>query len=238
MTIGFSNGDFYRLYSNDNERFSNRYINLYKVNNKANAIELHCLNEKCLDYLLNENNIDFSSFKYVSLHAPDLEYQNDETSNRIFYKLVNLYKKYKIQNIIFHIDKVKDWEVFLNYKILPISIENMDNNKKFGKSINDVKMVLDKYNFNLTLDLQHCFVNDESMKLAIDFQELFKERIVEYHISGYQKIYLHYPLFKLSQDQIIDSLKYKNIPIIIESTFDKIGEEEKELKYITERLNK
>ena len=237
MIIGFSNGDFYRLFQNELERFSKKYINLYKANNLANAIELNCLNEGYIDYIILSNNLDLSYFKYISLHAPNLLYQKNDVSNRILSKLVEVYKKYSIKNIVIHVDMVKDWDIFSNYSMLPISIENMDDRKDFGKSIADIKSILEKYNFNLTLDLQHCFVNDSTMKLAFEFQKLFNKRIVEYHISGFEKDLSHYPLFKSSQDEIIYSLQFKNLPIIIESTFDKIGEHKKELLYIKQKLN-
>lgn len=84
--------------------------------------------------------------------------------NRLLSKLVKINKKYNIQNNVFHVDRIKNWDIFLDYNTLPISIENMDNRKNFGKSIKDISFILEKYNFNLTLDLQHCFVNDSSMK--------------------------------------------------------------------------
>lgn len=237
MIIGFSNGNFYRIYFNSNERFSNEYINHYKSRGLANAIELDCSNETMIDYLLDINDFDLSYFTFISLHAPDLAYTDDENSNRVLSKLELLAKKYKINNFVFHTDTIFDWNVLNNYKNIPISIENMDNHKKFGRTIDDVKSILDKYDFKLTLDLQHCFVNDKSMKLALDFQEKFKDKIIEYHISGFDDELIHYPLFKTKQNEIIDSLKYKNMPIIIESTFDKIGEQEMELEYIKKRLN-
>lgn len=237
MIIGFGTGDFCRIYSNPNERFSNKYINHYKSRGLANAIELDCLNEVMIDYLLDITNLNLSYFTFISLHTPDLAYANDEDSNRVLSKLELLAKKYKINNFVFHTDKVLDWNIFNNYKNIPISIENMDDHKKFGKTIDDLKSILDKYNFKLTLDLQHCFVNDRSMKLASDFQEEFKDKIVEYHISGFDDEVLHYPLFKTKQNEIIDSLKNKNIPIIIESTFDQVGGQEKELEYIKNRIN-
>ena len=190
-----------------------------------------------IDYLIDATEFDLSYFTFISLHTPDLAYADDENSNRILSKLELLTRKYKIDNIIFHTDRVLNWNVLSNYKKIPISIENMDDHREFGKTINDVKSILDKYGFKLTLDLQHSFVNDNSMKLALDFQEKFKDKIVEYHVSGFDDEFLHYPLFKTNQNEIIDSLKYKNIPIIIESTFDQIGDQEKELEYIKNRMN-
>ncbi len=116
--------------------------------------------------------------------------------------------------------------------MLPISIENMDRNKEFGKNIEDIKSIIERYNFNLTVDLQHFFTNDPSMESAINFQKIYKKNIVVYHLSGYDKKFLHYPLFKTGQNEIIKSVMHKEIPIIIESTFDKLGEETKELNHI------
>lgn len=235
MIIGFGSGDFYKIYSNHVEGFSEKYISHYKVNGLANAIELNCRNEGEMDYLLN-NNLDLSGFSFVSMHAPQYAYDNDENSKRMLAKMELLTKKYIIKNIVVHSDLVLDWNVFGNFKNIPISIENMDHRKKSGKTIEDVKAVLDKYEFKLTVDLQHCFVNDNSLQLAADFQEKFKDKIVEYHISGTDDNLMHNPLFRTKQDKIINSLKNKNIPIIIESTFGEVGEHEKELEYIKSRI--
>ncbi len=236
MRIGFWNGDFWRFHESVNDRFVDTCIEDCRGKWLANAIELHCLNEENIDYLLTNDKLDLLGFDFVSLHSPDLAYGKDEESRRVLSKMAELHKKYNVNNFVFHTDKVVDWDVFLEYNELPIWVENMDDRKDFGKSISDVKSILDKYNFNLTLDLQHCFVNDESMKLAQDFQEMYWNRIVEYHISWYDEKLLHHPLFKTKQDIIIKNLIYKDIPIIIESVFDEIWENEEELAYIKNRL--
>lgn len=100
------------------------------------------------------------------------------------------------------------------------------------------KKILDKYNFGITIDLQHCYDNDRSMNLSLNFQNIFKDRIKEYHISWYEKSRPHLSLFKTKQDIIINSLLYKDKPIIIESCFDKLWDHIKELNYILENLNK
>lgn len=236
MTIGFGNGNFYRLYQDDLDRFSDYYIDLFKAGGLAKVIELHCPTLRHFDHLINSQNAGLMHFEYISLHAPVYAYQKDEKSHVLLSKLNIVCEKYKIKNLVFHVDQVKDWAVFADYQTLPVSIENMDDRKSFGRSLEDIRSILDKYAFNLTLDLQHCFVNDPTLHLAEQFQDLYRDRIVEYHISGYEKNFLHYPLFKTRQDEIIDSLKYADKPIIIESTFDKIGEHESELKYIKHRL--
>lgn len=236
MTIGFSNGSFYRIEIDPRDRFTQEYINRLRAKGEANAIELHCINEEAINVLIEDKDTSLSGFEFISLHTPSVAYAKNEKSRKILDKMRVLVGKYKINNLVFHTDTVLDWGVFDEYKDLPISIENMDDRKKSGKSVEDVRAILEKHDFGLTLDLQHCFVNDESLQLALDFQEEFGDRIVEYHISGFNENFLHYSLFKTKKDQIISALLKKDLPIIIESTFDEFGEEIKELEYIKQRL--
>jgi endonuclease IV len=237
MYIGFNNGIFYRLYKQSNDRFTADYINTFQANGKTNNLELHCINQEEIDYLIDTDNIDLSNFSHLSLHAPNHHYADDELSHTILTKISKACKKYPIKNIVFHPDKVQDRTVFNTYKDLPLSIENMDNLKKSYKSLEDIESILTKYDFFwFTLDLQHCFTNDPSEKLAKDFQDKCKDRIVEYHISGYAQPYLHHPLYQTEQKNIIQSLQYPNIPIIIESTMDNVDELEKEIDYITKHI--
>jgi hypothetical protein len=232
MIIGFATGNFYELTEKEEDSFSSLNINCFKAGELANAIELHCPNEEIVDYLLQKEDLDLSSFSYISVHAPSLADKKEEGVKMILNKLRDLKERYKIENFVFHIEKKVDWSIFSEYLDLPVSIENMDNEKNTGKNIKDIEKILKNYPFNLTLDLQHCFTNDRSMKLAMDIQKIFKEKIVEYHVSGFEEEVLHYPLFKTNQNIIIESLLYKDIPIIIESCFKKRGEEVKEIRYI------
>jgi hypothetical protein len=236
MIIGFATGNFYELIEKEEDSFSSLNINHFKASGLTNAIELHCPNEEIIDHLLQKEDLELSSFSYISVHVPSLINNKKEELKRILNKLRGLKEKYKIKNFVFHIEKEIDWSIFSDYLDLPVSIENMDNEKDSGKNIEDIEKILKNYPFNLTLDLQHCFTNDRSMKLAIDIQENFKERITEYHISGFEEEVLHYPLFKTNQNIIIESLLHKDIPIIIESCFKERGEEIKEIRYIVETI--
>jgi len=233
--IGFGNGDFWKLHTKETQLFDNAFLkSLNDV--KTNAVELHCRDVESLDFLL-QNDIDsLNSFEFISVHALDLAYDDNNDSHGVLQKIEQICIKYNTKNVVFHTDKVQNWDVIAQYTKIPISIENMDDRKPFGRTLEDVNSILEKYDFGLTLDLQHCFVNDATMKLAQDFQKKFKNRIVEYHISGFKEVVLHYPLYKTKQDIIIDSLMYKDVPIIIESVFDAFGEEKDELQYIQKRL--
>lgn len=236
MQVGFCNGDFHRINCEPEERFSKKFINIYNSNGQAKAIELHCTHKSMIDYLLEIRDLDLSQFTFISMHTPHFQYIHNEETDIFLSKLRRLKDRYNISNFVFHTDKYIDWKIFDNHKELPVSIENMDNRKREGKTVKEIRQILDKYDFKLTLDLQHCFTNDSTMKLANTFQEEFRDRIVEYHISGYEERFIHYPLFKTKQDIIIQSLKYKELPIILEGTFDEIGEHNRELKYFLKRL--
>jgi len=230
MIIGLSSGNFYRISAEINRKVLNGDFSFWKKD-YGNIIEIHFSEEKDIDNFL-ENDFDFSCFKLVSIHAPKISGIKENNLYDFLIKLRALRKKYGIYNFVFHIEKEMDWNLLNSFKDISISVENMDIDKDMGKSLKEVEEVLSKYDFNLTLDLQHCYTNDKSMDLARDFHKEFKNKIVEYHVSGFCPKFKHYPLFKTKQDRIIKALEIKNIPIIIESTFDREDDAEKEVSYI------
>ncbi len=234
MTIGFSNGCFYKLFPGSGGRISERSTRLWKL---GNAIEFNCSNEEEIDLLISED-FDLDFFRFISLHAPALDYFDNKKSNRLLNKIKKLVDKINLKNVVVHPTERSDYKFLASYKELPISIENMDACKKIGKTLKEIKEILDSYKFKLTLDLQHCFTNDKTMQLALDFQNEFKDRIIEYHISGYNKELNHYPLFKTQQEVIINSIKFKNKPIMIESTFYDKESPKKEISYLKDKLFK
>ncbi|MEK9130070.1 MAG: hypothetical protein AAB526_01575, partial [Patescibacteria group bacterium] len=65
----------------------------------------------------------------------------------------------------------------------------------------------------------------------------FKDIIKEIHLSGYE--IFHDPLYRTKQAEIIKYCKKLDVPIIIESTFEKSDDAEvvaKEYNYILENL--
>lgn len=229
MLIWFSNWNLYKSEKNQYERFENHNMMRFQIW-VANIIELHCINEDVVDFLLN-NEIDLSHFSRVSIHTPNLKWK--WVAERILWKIRIIVEKNNIKNIVIHPDQIKDFDILVSFKDLPLSIENMDNEKTGWKTVEEVWLLLDKYKFLwLTLDLQHCFVNDNSMKNAEEFHKKYGDRIVEYHISWYEKKRKHYKLFETKQNEIIDAWLQRDIPTIIESSLDNVDDVAKELDYI------
>ncbi len=231
ILIWFNNWDLYRVIE---PSYDEKLLNIL-YSEKTKALELHFHTLEDLENLINLEKNTYNRFEYLSLHAPDLKW--DQETEKILLKLRTVCKKMNIKNIVMHPHEVKSWNIFEKFKDLPLSIENMDDNKPFWQTVENLSLILDKYKFLwLTLDLQHCFVNDNSMKIADNFHKKNEDRIVEYHISWYDKRYLHYKLFETKQDIIIKALRLKNVPIIIESTLDSVEELEKEVNYILDKL--
>jgi len=227
--FGWSTGDFYRV---DSARNHDHELEKYFVSPTTSTLEIMFHDKNNLVCEISENILK-NNFQYCSIHTPAYAYQHDEMSYKILDFIDTLCKTLPIHNIVLHPDTVVDWSVFLKYKHLPISIENMDDRKKSHKSVEDLQKVFDAYpHFKFILDLQHCFVNDPSMQLAKDFHQAFGDRLVEYHISGYDPKLLHYPLFKTKQDGIIKAVERKDLPMIIESTFDEADWLQREIEYI------
>lgn len=239
MILGFSNGNFYSINDSSFDRFSAKQTEIFELDGRARAIELHASNKKHLRHLLeNVDKEQYSFFDYISLHAPTKNYQNNKKGHEILTLIEKICKKWPIKNIVLHPDAVKDWEIFLDYKDLPWSLENIHNVKDVDVVIQELKTVFQKYPFfKFTFDLQHLYIVDPHLQSARKFYQEFADRLVEYHISSYDCELIHGALFKNSkQDVIIKKVYNINVPIIIESAFVNVTEVEQEFSYINQKL--
>jgi len=230
--IGFSSAALYHIYP----RISKETFNVFR-NIGGNAIELMCPPEG-LEILENEiEKSDLSGFDYISLHTPReiLSSGNIDEIKRALRRIEKINEKFEFQCIVVHPDGINDFDIFKNYNF-KISIENEDNSKSSGQTVNDIKKILDKYDFGMVLDLNHCYVNDNSMNLARSFLAEFKDKIREIHISG--NIEFHDPLHISRQQAIIDAMPRIDFPFIIESKCKDIEQAKKEFDFINTLMNK
>jgi len=161
-------------------------------------------------------------FQYVSLHAPGIPYVKSDEVFSLFEIIQNLHDKFAFKAIVFHPDMVKDWDLFNNLRF-PIAFENMDNQKDFGISIEDMEIVFEKTDSKMVFDIQHIYSNDSSMKLGYEMLEKFKERIVEIHFSslnGGKSGPVHKLAYQSPEQEILNILKNTKIPILFEGVVD------------------
>lgn len=228
--IGFSHGVLYKLL----DVYSVTAIDLYKKYSK-DVLEFCLIINK--DIHKTKNIISLADdIVHKSIHAPaDVVYRNDADTIKLLDEIASYYKELNAELILVHPDLVEDWTVFDAYP-LNWAIENMDNLKPAYKSVEDLEAFFAKReNWKFVLDLNHCYTNDKTMKLAEDFIARLGSRLAEVHLSGYAGF--HEPLFQTKQDIILEYCKKLDVPIVIESTFDDINDIGKEFDYISKYLN-
>lgn len=158
---------------------------------------------------------DLEEFEYISFHTPKLNYGNNDDTKRFFERINDFNKRAELDLVVFHPDMIEDFSIFENVNF-NIGFENMDNRKKSCKSVDDIKSVmLENESFKFILDVNHCYSNDSSMKLAAEFYKGLGNRISQIHLSGFSGY--HDPLFETKQLEIIRSIQNFDVPIIVES---------------------
>lgn len=208
------------------------------LNMSCNAIELSCLDKDAIIELNDISRNLLNQFKFKSLHAPGLgfEYKNNKQTRAVLDQLKKFHQIYNFDSISFHPDLIRHQDVFNDYKDTPITLENMDCRKDTGRTVEQMKKFFEDNNFKFLLDIQHCYVNDNSLDLVNDMYNNFKDRLIEYHISG-TKDKKHNLLYKQNQNKIIEAVFNIDIPIIIESPVESIDQLEFELKYILANID-
>lgn len=227
--VGFGNGSLWKVA----DKYSKSTIDIYR--SCGNDVIEICINNLSEVSKLPRIVSYINDFAYKSIHLPnDIAYKNDERTKRLLDVVSDYYKEINANLILVHPDIVEDWEIFNPYK-LNWAVENMDKEKQKYKTVSDLaEFFKTKPDWKLVLDLNHCYTNDKTMKLARDMIDQFKNKISEIHLSGY--INLHDPLFQTKQNFILDYCKETDVPIVIESVLDSVNDAEKEYKYIKEYL--
>lgn len=177
-------------------------------------------------------------FEYMSIHAPrpDDLYSDNPQTHEILSSLESFCAEYPIRLVNVHPVDVIDWDVFETYT-LPLALENMDRDKDAAQSVSEMKTLFDRVDAKMVLDINHCYSLDPSMQLAHDMYAAFKDRIAEIHVSGISQL-PHDSLYDADEQIIVDFLKDKDLPMIIESFDAQASVEElaKEYHYIKKML--
>jgi sugar phosphate isomerase/epimerase len=216
LIVGHSTGVFYKQPLSFREKIE-----------KIAAVQRDCIeiNIAKHSYLDEAVQLDFDlvkKFKYRSLHAPtDLSYPNAFTNGN-YDKLLKVASNLRIHTLVFHPDTVDEYTVFMGYfakRSFDIAFENSDKNKSWGQTVADMTEVF-KFapNAKFVLDINHMITNSQTSKDAAMFHQEFGDRLVHYHVSGYDSANIHCTLIEASknqQDFVLGSVS-QNVPIILE----------------------
>lgn len=229
MILGFSTKCLYKTHGH----FAPETFDIFRKMG-CNALEItwHGGFEE-MEGLANIKSSDLAGFEYVSLHAPSFDGFNETEIVEMLQKLSEINEKLKFKAVVVHPYETMNFDIFRQFD-LPFKIENMDWRKDFGKYVDSLEDIFSKFDVPMVLDLNHCYTNDPSMRLAHDMMETFGGRIEEIHVSGYEKN--HEPLFKTKQEEILQAIPDRRLPIIIESICGNVEDVQKEFEYIKQIL--
>jgi hypothetical protein len=230
MELGFSSGCLYKTHGS----LSKSTFDVFR-DAGVNAIEIvwHESDENADISKLKKE--DLLGFEYVSLHAPSFDIMSETQIVEVLEKIKEAHGRINFKAVVIHPYANINWEIFKQYD-LPFLIENMDWKKEVGKYVESLNEIFLKFDAAMVLDVNHCLTNDPSMHLVSDMLEAFGERIKEIHLSGFESF--HEPLFQTEQIELIRMIADKNLPIIIESVFEKVEDVKKEFEYVKSFLNK
>jgi len=237
--IGISTGLVYKLTNDRNSMIS-------KLREfSPDGIELSFAKP---DYLFRfkitaENQSYLKSLKFVTIHAPwkDISYGKNEKCYKTLKAIEELYCKINAENVVFHPEQIKDYNVFKRYNFRS-SIENEDWRRK-ANNVKSIGELLDKNpDIWLVFDFAHALtVSSEEIP---DYINRFRHRISEIHLAMLNNdLKDHWFLHKYDCQKIrelMENLKGIDVPIVLECVASNDGELnliKKEIKYIKENLN-
>lgn len=229
--IGFSTGVLYRVL----DKFSPEAFEVY-ANSGSDLIEICWNNLGETDRLMNA--VPFAkNYSRKSIHLPsDVRYTTDDVTRSVLDKTLELYQAIGAELVVVHPDLIECTDLFDQYP-MTFAAENMDNRKKAFKNVEDMKKFFDDHDsWGMVLDVNHCFSNDPSMKLADEFIAAFHDRIKQIHASGYTGY--HEPLYQTKQEIILEAAKKVDVPIVIESIFETVDDVKTEFNYVTNVLRR
>jgi sugar phosphate isomerase/epimerase len=242
MKIGFSTSSFYKIPDFDTKQAIALYCEL-----GCKVIELSASEPNRVEWLKRIKRPDVAGFSFISLHTPNndrmaaLERGQKEELLSFF---ADTSKRLKIDCVLFHPGEwLGDYSILKNYNF-QATIENMDCRNKIGTTVESMKELLAKGNFKMTLDLNHCYTNDKTMKLAHDFYNVFANKISHFHLSDFNEhlpegepAHWHNSFFKCRHNIILENIPGSDKPIILEESLLNEEEAKIELKYLKKFFN-
>lgn len=122
-----------------------------------------------------------SSFRRVSAHAPAVfETSPADVAERLACSTLGL-------DLVLHPDlyAAEDALAALSGRAV---FENMDANKTFGRTVEDLAEVFERFpEAGFCLDVAHVWTNDETLRLGLDLLDAFSDRLRQLHISGIER---------------------------------------------------
>ena len=185
-------------------------------------------------------------FQFRSLHLPT--YQNNADYKDCLTISQAIMAKHGISTALTHPLYVSQQDYaydFFEQMVaggIPLAIENMDKQTNGGFKLVELETLINKYNLNFVLDVQHAYEHDPSMSYALDLFKAFGHKITHCHVSGETKDNPHALLYQAKNTKAIINflatiLDEKNVPLILEGKYTNSKELKTEISFIKKELS-
>lgn len=154
-------------------------------------------------------------FQYLSIHAPTKD-RGDFTEWTLAESIWPLAAD--LDGLVVHPDTVDEWRPLRLLRHL-VLIENMDDRKAFGKTVDELDHVFANMpDAGFCLDVPHAASVDPSMELAHELVTRFGDRLRQLHLSSLDDTGHHIPLTVFDQERFADVLfRCREVPWILEA---------------------
>ena len=188
---------------------------------RTTALELSALRTTELDDILSFlPSYDWSTFRYISFHAPSRF--NGLTEADVIRRIHPVIQRR--WPIIVHPDALTDWNAWANLGHL-VCIENMDNRKPAGRTVEELLPIFDRLpDARFCFDIGHARQIDPSMKLSHDLVTAFRSRLAQVHLSVVDDNFAHQPLSAAAMQDFAPLLQAlpPHVAIILETPVDEL----------------
>jgi hypothetical protein len=178
------------------------------------VLELTAITETLFTQLfayLEDPDASLADFDRVSIHTPALF---DSCPSTVAATL----RSATGYDLIFHPDLYRD-EVTLVDLGASVVFENMDLNKPFGRTVDDMSDVFRRFpSAGFCLDVAHVWTNDRSLRLGFELLDAFGSRLRQLHVSGIEPNGAHRPTTNEDLDLYQPLLeRCTHVPWVLES---------------------
>ncbi len=200
--------------------------------------------EHLLNFQISEASLEYlRGLEFNSIHAPwrEIVYGQNQISEQVLAKMVELYEQINARNIVFHQEQIEDYgPITALLKVgCAVSLENGDWRKK-EHSVENVRLALGKdRGFGFVFDFAHAL--SFSAEEVREYMKQFNSRLSEIHISIMNKeSETHDFLHKYDNQEIRElllSLNSAAMPMVLEaavSANEELALLKKEIEYLKE----
>lgn len=200
--------------------------------------------EHLLNFRISEANLEYlRGLEFNSIHAPwrEIAYGQNQTSESVLEKIVELYKQINARNIVFHQEQIEDYNSIASLLKAgcAVSLEN-DDWRKPEHSVQNVRLALERdKGFGFVLDFAHAL--SFSPEEVREYMDQFSSRLSEIHISIINKELETHDFLHLSDNaeirELLQPLNSVATPMVLEAVVpapEEIALLKKEMEYLRE----